>query len=628
MKEEAVETADLTLAADFETPSRQDWEREVLKVLNRRRPEGKELGIEQAYQRLTSHTVDGLEIKPLYTRSDGPDQLGYPGVEPFTRGTTIRTGDLEGGWLIGQLHEDPDVAVTRAAILADLERGGSALWVRVDPDAVAAEDLTEALADVLLDLAPVHVSSRTDQLGAAKALVAAFQASDKDDKTFSGSLGIDPIGFAAQHGTTPDLGVITQAVELAKPYPGVRPIVVDAGMYHNAGASDVQELAYALATGVEYVRALTEAGLSVDQAFESILFRVSATTEQFITIARLRALRTLWSRVGEVLEVSAALRGAKQHAVTSLRQTTRDDAYVNVLRATLACFAAAAGQAGMITVLPLDAAIGLPNELTRRIARNVQVLLAEESNIGRVNDPAGGSWYVESMTRQLGEKAWELFGTLDEKGFAAAVADGTVAGQLHETNQARAKLLATRQLPLTGVSMFPNPGEEQLQRKPRPEAPALGGIVPVRDSHVFEALRDRSVAAAKAGNPPKVLLACLGARRDFGAREGFTSNLYHVAGIETVLAEGETPEDFARQLTESGTTIAVLCSSAKVYATQGYAVAKALREAGAQEVRLAGQLKELGADDTEGLIDGNVFDGMDVVELLSTTLDKLEAEAK
>ncbi len=624
MSADSTSAAEITLAADFTTPTKDDWEKEVLKVLNRRRPEGKELTIEQAYKRLTTHTVDGINIKPLYTAEDGVDELGFPGIAPFTRGTTVRSGEMD-AWEVCPLFEGSDAKATRRAILTDLERGATALWLRVDPDAIAADDLAEVLNEVLLDLAPIHVSSRTDQLGAAKALAAVLDANVADNKTIRGSLGIDPIGFAALHGTTPDLSVLAEAVELARPFPGIRPIVIDAGIYHNAGAGDVNELAYAMGTGVEYVRALVDAGVSVDDAFGAILFRVSATTNQFLTIARLRALRALWSRIGEVLEVSELKRGAIQHAVTSLREITRDDAYVNVLRATISAFAASAGGAETQTVLPLDSVIGLPNDLSRRIARNIQILLAEESNVGRVNDPAGGSWYVESLTRQLSEQAWDLFGTLDEEGFAAAVADGTVAAQLDVINEARRKLLATRKMPITGVSMFPDHTEKLPEREQRPEAPELNGLVPVRDASVFEDLRDRSDAARAAGNAPKVLLACLGARRDFGGREGFTSNLYHVGGIDTVLAEGKTPEDFVRQLKESGTTIAVLCSSAKLYAKQGMDVARALKDAGAVEVRIAGQLKELGSEDTDGLIAGNVFDGMDVVDLLTTTLDKLEA---
>ena len=623
MSDQATNAADISLAADFETPSQADWEREVLKVLNRRRPEGKELSIEQAYKRLTSTTVDGLSIKPLYTREDGPEELGYPGVAPFTRGTTLRDGEMD-AWHVAQLHETPDAAETTRNILADLERGCTAVYLRVDPDAVAVADVATVLSGVMFDLAPVYLTSRTQQLDAAAALVAALAASGKDAAEVSGNLGVDPVGAAALAGTDADLSVLAEAVELAQPFPKVTPIVVDATVYNNAGAGDVHELAYAIAVGVEYVRALIDAGLSADDAFGQILFRVSAGTDQFLTISRLRALRELWSRVGEVLGVAPEKRGAVQHAVTSERQLSRDDTYVNVLRGTISCFAAAVGGAEIQTVLPFDTVIGLPDELARRIARNTQIALAEESNIGRVNDPAGGAWFVESMTQQLGAKAWEVFQGLDATGFVANLADGTVAAQLAEVTSARAKGLSTRKIPLTGVSMFPNYTETLPVRQARPEAPAYGGLTLTRDSQVFEDLRDRADAARAAGNPPKVLLACLGARRDFGGREGFTSNLYHVGGIETVLAEGATPEDFARQLAEAGAKVAVLCSSAKVYAGQGIAVAEALRAAGAEQVLVAGQIAELG-EGGEAAVDGNVFDGMNVVDLLTTTLEKLGA---
>ena len=352
------------------------------------------------------------------------------------------------------------------------------------------------------------------------------------------------------------------------------------------------------------------------------MFRVSATTDQFLTISRLRALRTLWSRVGEVLEVSDDNRGAIQHAVTSLRELTRSDAYVNILRATIASFAAAAGMAEVQTVLPFDTVWGLPGEFSRRISRNVQVLLSEESNVGRVNDPAGGSWFVESMTEQMCEAAWKVFQELDAEGFAKKLADGTVAAQLDELNVNRAKLLATRKLPITGTSTFPNHLEGDVTTaRPRPEAPQLNGLKPIRDAEVFEALRDRATAAKEAGNAPTALLACIGQRRHYGPREGFTSNLLHVGGIETQLVESTDPLEFARQFTESGAKLAVLCSNAAMYAEHGMAVAKALKEAGAQRVLLAGQLKELGAEHPESVIDGNVFDGMDVVELLESAFD-------
>lgn len=606
-------STEFVLAGDFPEPTAQQWEKEVLKVLNRGRPEGKELTIEQAYKRLQSVSVDNLQYKPLYTIDDAVDGQGYPGSAPFTRGTTIRDGAME-AWDVCQLHEDPDLETTVGAVQTDLDRGCTSLWIRLDPDAISPAKLAEVLAKVKLDAAPVMVSSRNDQQGAAGALVDVLRAAGSTE--VSANLGIDPIGNAALHGTTPELKAVVEAFNQVKDLPKVTPLVVDSTVYHNAGAGDVQELAYAIATGLEYVRALTEAGIALDEAFSAMLFRVSASTDQFNTMARLRALRTLWSRVGEVLGVSEPLRGARQHAVTSYRQITRDDPYVNMLRATIQTFAAAAGGAESITVLPFDAAWGLPDAFGRRIARNTQIVLAEESNIGRVNDPGGGGWYLESLTSQMAQAAWALFGELDAQGMAANVANGTVRTQIAKTVADRAKLLANRSVQLTGVSMFPNMYESPLSTKPRPKAPAYAGLAPIRDAELFEALRDRT-----SGTGAKVALACLGARRDFGAREGFTSNVFQVAGIATPLIEGATADNVAAQL--DGAKVAVLCSNAKVYAEQALPVAKALKAAGVTRVLLAGSIKEIGEGDPTGLIDGTVFAGMDVVELLESTLDEL-----
>lgn len=446
------EPDDLVLAGDFDAPSFEQWAGEVAKVLNRGRPEDKRLTAEQAVDRLRTKTVDGLVIEPIYTVENAIGDLGAPTASPYTRGTTIRDGSLD-AWDVRALHEDPDPAFTRQAIRTDLERGATSIWLRLDPDAVQAEDLGEDLADVLLDLAKIEVSSRTDQAGAAEALLAFFEASGKDKAQLSLNLDIDPIGFAALNGGQADLSGLADWVRRLEGYKDSRAIIVDGTIYHNAGAGDVHETAYLLATAAEYVRALVEQGLTVDEAFDAMTFRVTASTDQVATIARLRALRMAWSRVGEVFGACEDKRGARQHAVTSWRQITRDDAYVNILRGTISTFAAAVGGAEAITVLPLDTAWGLPNDFSRRVARNTQVVLAEESNIGRVNDPAGGAWYIESLTRQIAEKAWAVFQQVEAAGgMAAYLAEGKVAADMATLNQARAQLLAKRKLPVTGVS--------------------------------------------------------------------------------------------------------------------------------------------------------------------------------
>ncbi len=607
----------LQLAGDFATPSREDWDAEVLKVLNRRRPEGKELTIDQAMARLRTTTVDGLTIEPLYTRIDRP--LGDPGVEPFTRGTLVKTSPMT-AWDIRQLHEDPDIDVSRRAVNADLERGASSVWLRIGSDAISADALGAVLSDVKPDLAPIAVSSVEDQVAAAKALVAYWKAAGAQHAR--GNLGLDALALAARTGEAADLSVHAKWVTAAlAELPAVRALTVDVLPYDDAGAGDVQQLAFAVATGVAYLRDLEAAGISPADAFGQIAFRVSANADQFLTIARLRALRRLWARVGEVSGVPAGSRGAVQHAVTSWRMITRDDPWVNLLRGTIATFAAAVGGAEIITCLPFDAAQGLPDDFSRRLARNTQLVAAEEANIGRVSDPAGGAWFVEEMTDQLAAKAWTEFQEIEARGgMVEALASGLVADKIAATGTERARRIATRKQPITGVSMFPNPGEEPLKVRPRPAAPARGGLAPHRDSEVFEALRDRAGAADP---KPAVFLACLGARRDFGARETFVAALLGVGGIATPSSEGGSPQEIADKVVASGAKQVILCSSAKVYAAEAVDVARALKEAGVPTVFIAGRKTETGADDVDSVIDGEVFDGMDVVAFLEQTMDRI-----
>lgn len=609
----------LNLAADFDAPTHAQWEVEVLKVLNRGRPEGKELNVEQAMKRLTHISIDGLVTKPLYLKDeDGVEELGLPGQAPFTRGTTVRGGQAD-AWDIRQMHEDPDPAATNKAVLEDFERGATSVWLRIDDDAIKAEDLPRTLEGVIVDIAGLAVSSLTDSEKAAEALATFFENSGAAPEKLVGNLGVDPILTAALTGKAADLSGLAKWVERTKDWPEVTPFVVDGSLYHDMGATPAQEMAFTIATAIAYVRALVDQGVDVNDAVQSILFRVSATVDQFPTIARLRALRLVWHRVGEVLGVEESKRGARQHAVTSWREISREDPYVNLLRGTTQCFAAAVGMAEIITVLPFDTAHGLPNSFSRRMARNTQVILAEEANIGRVNDPAGGAWWVESHTTALAEKSWELIQAIEaDGGIEAYLASGKLAAGLKASVEERASRLATRKLGRTGVSEFPKVENDNLEREPRPAAPALGGIERHRDTELFEGIRDRVIAAGQ----PKVFLACLGARRDFGGREMFTSNLVHVGALPTVSHEGGTPEEIAKAFSDEGTSVAILCSSAKVYADQAVDVAKALKEAGAKKVLLAGSIKEIGDGDAS-VFDGTVAMGMDVVAFLEETLETL-----
>ena len=300
---------------------------------------------------------------------------------------------------------------------------------------------------------------------------------------------------------------------------------------------------------------------------------------------------------------------------------TRDDPWVNVLRSTIASFAASVGGADAITVLPYDTVAGLPEKFSRRLARNTQVVLADESNIARVTDPAGGSWYVEALTDDVATRAWRVLQEAERAGgMAQALAAGRIAARLEAARAEDAQGRATRALPITGVSMFPLAGETPLARTTRASLPTAG-LAPHRDAEAFEALRDRAAAAA---TRPTVVIAALGSRRDFGARETFVANLLAAGGIATETVEG-TPGEVAAAAAARHTSVVALASSPKGYAAHAAGTIAALREAGIQTIVIAGRARELGEDADQ--VDAEAYDGVDVVALLDDLLTRLGAPA-
>ena len=415
----------------------------------------------------------------------------------------------------------------------------------------------------------------------------------------SGSLGADPIGWRARTGA--EAFALGELVELARPHGQLRVATVDATIYHDAGASDATEIAVATAVGVAYLRELTESGLAVDDALARMEFRFAVTGDQFASIAKLRAARQIWQRVAELSE--AEDRVQYQHAVTSAAMMTRRDPWVNMLRTTIACFAAGVGGADSITVLPFDNALGLPDDFARRIARNTNAVLHDESSIGRVVDAAGGSWYVETLTAELAQKAWEEFTAIERAGGAlAALDDGTIPAAIAATRDARADDIAHRRAPLTGVTEFAFPDEDPVSRNEAPAALSGGPLAPARWSEPFEEVRDQ----VEALDPrPKVFLATLGPFAQHSARVSFATNLFNAGGFHSVVGDVDSFGD-------SGASVACVCSSDTVYDESASDAIETLRAAGAKRVWLAGRHE--GAD-------GNVYAGCDALAVLRTTLE-------
>jgi methylmalonyl-CoA mutase len=627
---------ELPLASEFPAASREQWQRLVEGVLAKSGQGG--LTGAAAEQALATEVEDGLRVQPLYTAQDTAPDPGWPGFAPFTRGGRAQ-GPAVSGWDVRQQHAHPDPQRTNELVLADLENGVTSLWLTIGGSGLPVTALGDVLTGVYLDLAGVVLDAGDDFAAAAERLFALYTdgPSAVAAGEVTGNLGADPFGQIARTGQDTDTAQrLEEATLLAgrcvRDFPGIRALTVDALPYHEAGASTAQELGLSLSTAVGYLRELTRAGLTADQAAGQLEFRYSAGADQFLTIAKLRAARRLWSRVAEVCGVGPAAAAQRQHAVTSAVMMAERDPWVNMLRTTVACLGAGAGGADAITVLPFDSALGLPDNFARRIARNTQAILLDEANLARVADPAGGSWYVERLTGQLARGAWVWFQEIERAGGQhAALGSGLIAGRIAQNWAKRTANLARRREPVTGVSEFPNLGERPVVRDPAP-ARSGGGLPRVRRSEVFEALRSRSDAfLAETGARPEIVLAALGPAAVHTARSSFAANLFQSGGIETPLSEAaggsktEPPDigAMAEAFTASGARAACLCSSDALYAEHGEAAAAALQAAGARYVVLAGRPGDRDEAYRRAGVDAFVYAGCDAIAALTAVYDEI-----
>lgn len=601
------------------------WRKGVAGVLAKaRRVDAAELP-EEPEKLLAEQTYDGLTIAPLYTRRDERPELPLPGEYPFVRGRDA-TRDVHRGWYVSAFIGAADGAAANREMLAALDNGISALWLGVGERGVPVAELPAALSGLLFELAPLTLAAGEAVSAAAEqvfALLDEYQVADRTGVRVA--LGAAPL--TSRFAGTADIELaeaITLAAQAVQRPETVRAITVDGTVFHDAGASDAQELGAAVAAGLAYLRALAE-GEDIADAFEQLEFRFAATDDQFATIAKFRAARQLWARVAHVCG-APAFGDSPQHAVTSAAMMTQRDPWVNMLRTTLAAFGAGVGGADTVTVLPFDSALppgelGVSKSFADRMARNTQLLLLEESHLGHVQDPGAGSWYIEDLTAALAAKAWEFMQELEAAGgYLAALDSGLLAGQIAATRSARDADVAHRKTAVTGVNEFPNLAEQPLS-----EAARQPGQV-VRYGAAFEALRDRSDAyLAATGARPRALLVPLGTVAEHNVRVTFIANLLASGGIASINPGPLEATGIGTAATESGATIAVLCGSDKRYAELAGPAVEQLRAAGIETVLLAGAEKAVAGLSGVQRPDGYLAARIDAVAALSDLLEKVGA---
>jgi methylmalonyl-CoA mutase len=627
-KQEQPVSIDVPELADLEQV-RGRWRSAVAGVLSKStRSDPAELG-DQPEHLLDAPTYDGFAIRPLYTVFDELAEPSLPGEWPYVRGGDALR-DVNSGWKVAEAFPTAGAAAgeANAAVLAALTDGVSALLIRVGDSGVAPDQLEGLLSGVYLNLVPVILDAGADYLAACDVMLTLIAALEPDNRTtLSIDLGADPLTASLSDRPAPALEEVVAVASRVAGEQGVRAITVDGPAFHNLGANATWELAGCVAAGVAYFRVLTESGMSVGEALRQISFRLAADDDQFMSLAKMRALRQLWARVAEVVGDPQG-GAAVVHAETSLPMMTQRDPWVNMLRCTLAAFGAGVGDADTVLVFPFDVAIpsgfpGMSTSFARRIARNTQLLLLEESHVGRVLDPAGGSWFVEDLTEQLAHQAWQHFQAVEARGGFVDARD-YVADQIANIAARRADDIAHRRTAITGVNEFPNLAEPALpQGDSSAPRSATGNLH--RYAAGFEALRDRSDAyLARTGSRPQMLLLPLGPLAEHNIRATFAANLLASAGIEAVNPGTVDAVSVAKAVAEAGSpTVALICGTDKRYQNEAADIVEAARSAGVSSVCLAGPQKTVA--DAGHRPDEFLTAKINAVEALSNLLTRLGA---
>lgn len=526
-------------------------------------------------KKLVWRTNEGFNVQPMYRAEDIADLKttdSLPGEYPYVRGTRDNND-----WLSRQEIIADDAEAANAKALDVLGKGINSLGFKVKD--ANAEELATLLKGIVVNAVELNFKCCPKKsLAFAKVLVEYLKANGLE-KEFKGSIDFNPFKKALKHGVEfpGDIAAMgAEMLETVKDVPGLKVLAVDSEMLSNAGAYIFQELGYALAWGAEWLTLLTEKGFSAGDVANRIKFNMGVSSNYFMELAKFRAARMLWAQIVKQYN-PASDDDCKMavHAVTSKFNQTIYDAHVNLLRSQTECMSAALAGVDSITVTPFDTPYKTPDDFSERIARNQQFLLKEESHLDKVVDPAGGSYYVETLTASIAAEAWKLFLAVEDNGgFLAQVNNGDVQKVVRESSEKRHTDVARRKEILLGTNQYPNINEFAAGKIETTgcscgcshnEGPKGEGLPTTRAASDFEALR---LATEAAGRRPKVFMLTIGNLAMRLARAQFSTNFFGCAGYEIIDNLGfDTVEQGVDAALEQGADVVVLCSSDDEYAT-------------------------------------------------------------
>lgn len=529
-------------------------------------------------KKLVWRTNEGFNVQPFYRREDldGLAHMGtLPGQFPFVRGTRDNND-----WLIRQQIEGTVPAeINREAIHA-IDRGVDSIGIKLNREVTAA-DIETILKDIDLKKVEINISCCNGKAVEIAAILVNYIKANGLENDFHGSIGFDPFKRLLRHGLAFPKNIKDEALKLyntVKEIKNLRCFVVDSNLLNNAGAYITQELGYALAWGAEWMTILTEAGLTPCEVAGRIKFNMGISSNYFMELAKFRAARMLWAEIVKAYGAEEECCKMMVHAVTSQFNQTIYDAHVNLLRSQTETMSAALAGVDSIETLPFDLQYKQPDEFSERIARNQQLLLREESHLNKVVDPAGGSYYIETLTASIAEVAWKLFNEVEEQGgFLSLLEKGEVQKKVNESGVKRHSDVARRKEILLGTNQYPNFNEKALDKIEKSGDAcgcgckndevvdgAVEALVFDRAASQFEQLR---LDTERSGKRPKVFMLTIGNLAMRLARAQFSANFFGCAGYEIIDNIGfKTVKEGVDAAIEKGADVVVLCSSDDEYA--------------------------------------------------------------
>lgn len=556
------------LFEDFPPVSTESWEA----VIN------KDLKGADYERKLVWRTPEGFKAKPYYRKED-LEKLGYldmfPGDFPFVRSGRKK----ENNWFVRQNIAVNNIKEANKKALDILMKGADSLgFVLNQNHKNTIADIEQLMENIYAQVVEVNFICGKQAPNILKVYLELIKKYNRDLQKIHGSVNFDPIsnliiGGNFYQSEEQDFEDCADIIKASTHIPHFRTLAVDATHFKNSGSNIVQELAYAMAYGNEYLSRLTDKGISIDDIAPNIKFHFAVGSSYFMEIAKVRAARFLWAKVVNSYGPSSAeITRTNIHSVTSDWNKTLYDPYVNMLRTTTESMSAIIGGTNSLTVKPFNSIFEDSTIFSERIARNQQLLLKEESYLDKIVDPASGSYYIENLTDSLIEEAWKLFLELDEQGgFIEAFKKGIIQKQIKENAEARNKSIASRKQVFVGSNQYPNYAE-YLDKNIRDivmdptdctmENAVVETLKPYRGAQPFEKMRAKTDAFSRENKRPAAFMLTYGNLSMRRARSQFSGNFFACAGFEIIDNNGfKTVDEGIEAALESKAEVVVVCAA-------------------------------------------------------------------